>query len=208
MSLAIALVLAACSPSDGGSDTTATDEPTTTITETTTTVAETTTTEAMDHGEMDLGGEPNAEDVIAATLATAAFQDPEAAEAAGYASTMDALGCFESAESGGMGLHYLNGSLMDGTLDVTTPEALVYEMDAAGNIVGLVGHEYIVPVEAWTDPNPPSVFGQELHEHPVLPLWVLHAWLWKDNPAGFFNDWNPKVRMCPDDVPLFGVDLP
>lgn len=38
-------------------------------------------------------------------------------------------------------------------------------------------------------------------------LWVLHVLLWKDNPAGIFEDWNPAV-LCPDGVPVFGVDLP
>jgi hypothetical protein len=168
--------------------------------------AETTTTMAEAMGSHD--GTPEPADVIAATLATSAFQDVDMAEAAGWGTTIDALGCFENEESGGMGLHYLNESLLDDTLDVAEPEALVYELDANGEIGGLVAHEYIVPVEAWTADEPPSVFGMELHQHPVLPLWVLHAWLWKQNPAGFFEDWNPAVRLCPEGVPIFGVDLP
>lgn len=130
------------------------------------------------------------------------------AEAAGYADTIDALGCFENADAGGMGLHYLDESLLDDVVDINTPEALVYELDAAGEIVGLVAHEYIVPVEAWTSEQPPNLFGVDFHQHPVLPLWVLHAWIWKDNPAGVFADWNPTVRLCPGGVPVFGVDLP
>ena len=147
-------------------------------------------------------------DVAAATKATAAFQDVEEAEAAGYVSTIDTLGCFHDSEVGGMGLHYLNESLMDDQMDVTAPEALVYELDANGEIVGLVAHEYIVPIEAWTDAEPPSLFGLDYHQHSVLPLWILHTWFWKDNPLGVFNDYNPTVRLCPDGVPLFGVDLP
>jgi hypothetical protein len=107
-----------------------------------------------------------------------------------------------------MGLHYLNESLMDDVVDITTPEALVYELDADGEITGLVAHEYIVPVEAWTGTEPPRLFGMEFHQHPVLPLWVMHAWIWKDNPSGMFVDFNPKVRLCPEGVPVFGVDLP
>ena len=146
--------------------------------------------------------------LAAANLATAAFQDVELAEAAGYVSTIDALGCFENAEAGGMGVHYLNEALMDATADIAAPEALVYELDASGEVAGLVAHEYIVPVEAWTEAEPPTLFGVDFHQHPVLPLWVLHTWIWKDNPVGVFEDWNPRVRMCPDDVPVFGVDLP
>jgi hypothetical protein len=147
-------------------------------------------------------------DRATAQLATAAFQDVEAAEAAGYASTIDVLGCFESAELGGMGLHYLNESLMDDTVDLRTPEALVYELDRTGAIAGLVAHEYIVPIEAWTATEPPQLAGVDFHQHPTLPLWVLHTWLWKDNPTGDFTDWNPAVRLCPEGVPIFGVDLP
>lgn len=196
----------ACAPAEGE------NEPTTTTNaDVVTTVDETTTTSAaatdMVHHDGE-EGEADPADVVAAMLATASFQDAAMAEAGGYGSTIDALGCFESAEAGGMGLHYLNESLMDAELDVTTPEALVYELGADGEIVGLVAHEYIVPVEAWTEETPPSLFGVELHQHPVLPLWVLHTWLWKDNPSGFFNDWNPAVRLCPEDVPVFGVDLP
>jgi hypothetical protein len=143
-----------------------------------------------------------------ANLATAAYQDAETAVAAGYLSTLDTLGCFENPGTGGMGLHYLNESLLDGTVDATSPEALVYELDYNGDITGLVAHEYIVPVDAWTGDGPPSLFGRAFHQHPVLPLWILHTWIWKDNPAGTFADWNPKVRLCPEGLPVFGEDLP
>jgi hypothetical protein len=147
-------------------------------------------------------------DRAAAQLATAAFQDVDAAEAAGYASTLDTLGCFQDATQGGMGLHYLNQSLMDATVDIAHPEALVYELAADGTIAGLVAHEYIVPIEAWTAADPPTLFGVAFHRHPTLPLWVLHTWIWKDNVNGVFADWNPAVRQCPAGVPIFGVDLP
>lgn len=205
------VLVSACTAggAEDDADPTTTVEVTTTVAETTTTSAPATTTtsvpEEEDHSQ---DGNADPADVAAASLATAAFQDVSMAEAGGYASTIDALGCFENADSGGMGLHYLNESLLDATLDVTAPEALVYELDVNGEIAGLVAHEYIVPVDAWTDSAPPTVFGMELHQHPVLPLWVLHTWIWKDNPSGFFNDWNPAVRLCPEGVPVFGEDLP
>jgi hypothetical protein len=146
-------------------------------------------------------------DRIVAQRATAADQDVEVAEAAGYASTLDTLGCFEDPQ-GGMGVHYLNGALLDDTVELTEPEALVYELRADGSIAGLVAHEYIVPVDAWTSTRAPKLRGVPLHRHPTLPLWVLHTWLWKDNPSGDFADWNPAVRPCPDGVPVFGDDRP
>jgi hypothetical protein len=159
-----------------------------------------------DHG--DHAAAMRQSDRITAQLATAGFQDVATAEKAGYASTLDTLGCFQDPTKGGMGVHYVNQALMDAHLDITKPEALVYELDASGAITGLVAHEYIVPVDAWTSPRPPTLFGVPLHRHPTLPLWVLHTWVWKDNPAGIFNDWNPAVRMCPDGVPIFGRDQP
>jgi hypothetical protein len=146
-------------------------------------------------------------DRIAAQRATAADQDVEVAEASGYASTLDTLGCFQDPQ-GGMGVHYLNDALLDDTVDLTKPEALVYELRADGSIDGLVAHEYIVPVDAWTSTGPPTLAGVPLHRHPTLPLWVLHTWLWKDNASGDFADWNPAVRPCPDGVPVFGRDRP
>jgi len=203
----LSLVVAACA----GAAASAEDGTTTSAAVTTTAApATTTTTEAMDdkggHGGDD--GEVDPAEIIAANLATAGFQDVAVAEDAGYGNTIEALGCFENPEVGGMGLHFLREDLMDDVVDVTEPEALVYELDHNGEITGLVAHEYIVPVEAWTSDQPPTLFGLDFHQHPVLPLWVLHAWIWKDNPAGMFEDWNPKVRMCPEGVPIFGVDLP
>ncbi len=142
-----------------------------------------------------------------ARQATAKYHKVSHAESVGYASTLDTLGCFENPGVGGMGLHYLNGAILDGTPEADAPEALVYEMRPNGKLK-LVGLEYIVPVEAWSSAEPPMLFGQEFHQHPVLPLWVLHAWVWKPNPAGMFQDWNPNVGLCPDDAPVFGVDLP
>ncbi len=163
-----------------------------------------TTMPSDDHGTHQM----DPQDRAAAMLAAAGFQDVATAEAAGYASSLDALGCFQDPERGGMGVHYINQALMDEQVDITRPEALVYELDADGQITGLVAHEYIVPIDAWNQPDPPSLFGVDFHQHPTLPLWVLHTWLWKDNPTGVFEDWNPAVRQCPAGVPIFGTDLP
>lgn len=205
----LSLVAASCAGADASEDTQTTTTDTAPPTTTTTSAPETTTTppETMDH-DMEEAGDVDHEALAAANLGTAAFQDEEQAEAAGYVSTMESLGCFENPGVGGMGLHHLREDLLDATLDPAEPEALVYELDHTGEIVELVAHEYLVPLEAWTDDAPPSLFGIEFHEHPVLPFWILHTWIWKENPAGTFSDWNPKVRMCPEGVPIFGVDLP
>ena len=159
------------------------------------------------HASGDGGGHVD-QQLAQANLATAAYQDVDVAEANGWLSTLGpgegSLGCFENPDEGGMGVHYLNAALLDHIVDIAAPEALVYELDSNANIAGLVAHEYIVPVDAWTKNSPPKLFGQRFHQHPVLPLWILHTWIWKDNPAGMFEDFNPKVRLCPDGVPVFG----
>lgn len=142
-------------------------------------------------------------DLAEARQGTASFHSVPAAEAAGYGSTLETLGCFENPGVGGMGLHYLNAGLLDGAVDASAPEALVYEMSDDGKLK-LVALEYIVPVAAWAGSEPPSLFGQHFHQHSVLPLYVLHAWIWAPNPSGMFADWNQRVAMCPEGVPVFG----
>lgn len=202
-------ILTGCSNASAAEDTDAEPAPETTTTSapdtTTTSPAATTTAAGHDHAGTDSVAPA---EIAAANLGTAGFQDVEVAETNGYASTIDTLGCFQHPEVGGMGLRWLKESLMDDQVDVTQPEALVYELDADGQVVGLVAHEYIVPIEAWTEPEPQSLFGLDFHQHSALPLWILHAWIWKDNPSGMFTDYNPKVRLRPQGVPIFGVDLP
>jgi hypothetical protein len=26
--------------------------------------------------------------------------------------------------------------------------------------------------------------------------WMFHIWLWENNPAGMFNNWNTAVPLC------------
>lgn len=151
---------------------------------------------------------PGASELAPVLLATAAAQDVAAAEALGYASTRDTLGCFQDPDRGGMGLHYVNSALMDDKPDARHPEAFVYELAADGGVAGLVALKYIVPIEAWHQSAPPELFGTPYHKHATLPLWVLHLWVWKSNLDGIFADFNPAVRQCPAGVPIFGRDLP
>ena len=58
----------------------------------------------------------------------------------------------------------------------------------------------MVPKSIWEatgNTDPPSVLGMEMHIlNPALNWYILHAWIWKHNPAGMFVDWNPEV-ICP-----------
>jgi hypothetical protein len=140
-------------------------------------------------------------DVNAARQATARFHD--LGKATGYGLFTDAQGiaCIDQPGEGGMGIHYVNGALVgDPSVDARTPEALVYDPDAHGHLK-LVAVEYIVDQAAWDAHNadPPSLFGEPFglvpagNRYGLDPFYELHAWLWKPNPSGFFNDWNPRV---------------
>jgi|RhiMetdeSRZDD1v2_1073273.scaffolds.fasta_scaffold481249_2 hypothetical protein len=80
--------------------------------------------------------------------------------------------------------------------DLLHPEAIIYAPNLNGSIqLGAV--EYMVPAAMWDaeNTNPPQVLGQSFHLHERLRMYVLHSWIWKDNPSGIFEDWNPDVSF-------------
>ena len=103
-----------------------------------------------------------------------------------------------------MGVHYMNGALVgDDIVAAATPEALVYEPQENGRL-RLVALEYIVFQDAWnaTHDGVPSLFGQDFepmsapNRYAAPALYELHVWLWKHNPEGTFEDWNPRVSCA------------
>ena len=124
--------------------------------------------------------------------ATAPFHDLDKAEHAQYSRLLE---CFDLPGVGGMGQHYVNVSLLDGHVDAMQPEALVYEVDS--NKLKLVAVEYIIPIDAWTGSQAPTLYGKTFTRLNSLGLWALHAWIWKPNPDGIFANYNPSVPMCP-----------
>ncbi|MCI0579064.1 MAG: hypothetical protein L0331_23050 [Chloroflexi bacterium] len=130
--------------------------------------------------------------------ATARFHRIEAAQAAGYDLRPDLDHCFDNPGVGGMGYHYINTDILDLTLNALRPEAVVYTPGRNGQLrLGAV--EYIVPAAEWDaagHTEPPAVLGHHLHLNEKLGVYVLHAWIWRHNPAGVFEDWNPNVS-CP-----------
>jgi hypothetical protein len=124
--------------------------------------------------------------------ATSAFRSLDAAVAAGYA--RDGGRCIENQPEGAMGYHHVNESLLDDRLEIDKPEMLVYERRPDGSY-RLNGVEYIVPFSVRPPTaEPPVVMGQPLKPAPSLNLWYRHVWVWLDNPAGIFADWNPHVK--------------
>lgn len=138
--------------------------------------------------------EPN---LAAIRQATADYQDLDAALEDGFEQLFDCtVNPNNPAEA--MGQHYINPGRVDDKLKLTEPEVLMYEPQADGSMK-FVGVEYIVFEQDWPKPHIPKFLGQTLKRktavgtHPVDPFFEVHAWVWKDNPAGVFADWNTDV---------------
>ncbi|HVS61792.1 MAG TPA: hypothetical protein VHE82_13970 [Gemmatimonadaceae bacterium] len=123
---------------------------------------------------------------------TAPFQQFDKATAAGWSAQITQ--CMTDPNgAGGMGFHYGNTTLIDGSVRVNEPELLLYEPEKNGRL-RLVAVEYIIPYTYHSrDAAPPVLFGQEFKQNDTFQLWGLHAWVWKENPSGMFASWNPKV---------------
>ena len=146
-------------------------------------------------------------ELATARAATARYHRLDTALAAGHTGVVaDTAGntCIEEPGMGAMGIHYANGALFaDPAIDAANPEVLVYEPEANGQL-RLVALEYVVLKDAWdaTHNAPPSLFGQTFNftgtpnRFGLPPYYSLHAWIWKHNPAGMFEMWNPEVSCA------------
>jgi hypothetical protein len=146
--------------------------------------------------------------VHAARAATHRFEHVPAARRAGYTLLKDAdhIACIARAPAGGMGVHYVQGSLVDAKLSVRHPEVLVYRFTSNGHL-RLAALEYVVLRDVWRQAHGPHaprprLFGHRFNFTPAgnrfgLPAYYsLHAWVWYHNPAGRFAPYNPRVH-CP-----------
>jgi hypothetical protein len=134
------------------------------------------------------------------------YRDPIAAVHDGYMST---IGCVEFPVAGGpgqlpyvaggMGVHFLNMSLVGQPLDSMHPQVLLYE--PIGDTLHLVAAEWFVPTAL--SKTRPKLFGHDFEgpmegHHPIQPAalhhWDMHVWLWKENPAGMFSPTNPTLH--------------
>ena len=151
------------------------------------------------------GSQTGQADLAEVRAATARFHRSDTAEAAGYQlgwknPDIPITGCIANPDLGAMGYHWFDhDAIEDIALDPLRPEGLVYEPLPNGKM-RLVAVEWVVPAEAWHaegNVDPPSVLGQDLGIlNPDLGWYILHAWVWKPNPTGMFENWNPDVD-CP-----------
>jgi hypothetical protein len=147
-----------------------------------------------------------------AKQATAKYRDIAAARADGYIQVTQFVP--------GLGLHMAKvASALTGTFDYAHPNILLYQPTSSGGL-DLVGVAYSVPHRG---PDSPEGFpgGQDVwHYHTNLCFladgsvtiapdrdackahggyfqsqtpWLLHAWIWKTNPAGVFTEYNADV---------------
>ena len=159
---------------------------------------------AFAHGDASVSAEKIQSLITDVRRATLKYHDVQAAVDAQYVKFPDLSGdCVAQPGQGAMGIHYLNGGLIDEVLDPLQPEALMYQPTKSGKLE-LVGVEYIVFQAAWDalHPQPPVLFGHPFHlvrspnRYNVPAFYELHLWVWEHNRNGIFNDWNPQVR-CP-----------
>jgi hypothetical protein len=131
-------------------------------------------------------------DLAALRQVTAAFHDFSTAQAAGWSAQITPC-MTDPGGAGGMGFHYGNPALIDGTAQVERPQLLLYEPEKNGQL-RLVAVEYIIPYTFHArSAAPPELFGQQFKQVDAFQLWGLHAWVWKENASGIFADWNPAV---------------
>jgi hypothetical protein len=159
------------------------------------------------HGMATLGA--GLEDELAQVRrVTARFHDLDEALEAGYelgwvngSGVRIITGCVADPNgTGAMGYHYFHPQLMaDNAVNDLEPEALVYESGPDGKRE-LVAVEWVARGPNTNPPgvtSPPSVLGMPMHILvPAVGFYIMHGWVWKPNPAGVFEDWNPEVS-CP-----------
>lgn len=133
---------------------------------------------------------------------TRQYADVNVAREDGYAPF---LGCVTGPDHGAMGIHYVNGALLNGTLDPRHPQALIYE--PSDGKLRLVGVEFIVFQATWDAAHngvPPILEGQTLQfvETPnrfgTPAFYEIHVWAFRDSPLGAYVDWNTRVTCAKD----------
>ena len=161
-------------------------------------------------GSLFIGGSTLARsDLSSVRAATARFHSLNQAARGGYGPFPAGVPLHECITSfdntGAMGIHYVNGGLLDKTLDANHPEVLVYAPDADGKL-HLAALEYVIFQDAWREDHPAEGHadgpgpgddagpGSDRYEFPAF--FALHVWLWQANPSGMFASFNPNVSCA------------
>jgi hypothetical protein len=144
--------------------------------------------------------DPNLLDLAAVRMVSARFRDLDQALAEGY---VEFYKCTEEPGVGTMGQHFANlAYVADPAINPLRPEVLVYEPNRRGGF-DLVAIEYVVVAADWHaafgNDVTPTVLGKDMlfreagNRYGLPDFYERHAWLFKWNPRGLFDDWNPRV---------------
>jgi hypothetical protein len=139
-----------------------------------------------------------AQGAILATVraATSQYHRVEVANADGY---LRVTPCVYNT-AGSKGIHFPKPLLFDAVVDPAHPEVLLYEMTKNGEY-RLVGVEFLVPAAAWdaSHSGPPMLGDQPFMDRRLPPFgadfpnYALYVWLWRHNPNGMYEQYNPQV---------------
>ena len=124
--------------------------------------------------------------------ATARYHDLKAATDDGF---VFLHGCETRPDEGPVGVLYVHPGRLDGVIDPSEPEALIYEPLENGG-ARLVGVELVIPYVAWANAEPPEFLGASFQPEDEFGVWGLHIWLWRQNPEGLFAESNPRVSCA------------
>jgi len=153
-------------------------------------------------------GVPSTQALLAQTrAATDRYHDVSAATAAGY---LRVSPCVYNTP-GSKAIHFQNAPLVDAVLDPAAPEVLLYEPAPNGGM-RLVGVEFLIPAAAWDAVNSriPMLADRPFMDRrsppfgAPIPNYALYVWLWRDNPGGTFEQYNPNVSCEHADVSIMG----
>jgi hypothetical protein len=137
-----------------------------------------------------LPGEDAAALVATLQRATARYHNLDAAIADGFV-FLEA--CENRGDEGPVGTVYVNlGRLLDGVLDPSSPDALLYEPRANGR-PRLAGVELAVPYAVWAQQAAPTLLGATFQREDEFGVFGLHVWVWRENPEGLFARTNPRI---------------
>ena len=140
---------------------------------------------------------------------SAPFHSEKHAAEAGYTVP---VGCTDERTEGiaasgarGMGYHTLNPALIDGETRLLDPELLVYGRDRPRGPLKLAAFDYFIPGTFYPGPTsagypgtPPILqgLGTPLMWNDAHSGWIAHVWLWRKNPDGIFDNFNPEILIC------------
>jgi len=148
-----------------------------------------------------------------ARSATAKYHSVTVAKKTGYSILADSAGitCIAEPQMGAMGVHYVKGDLVKNPSirhasgsPCLCPRSTWRATPGCAGIrrdqVRLGRQPTTCGSRARDIAAPPMLFGHKFsftdapNRYGLPPFYSLHAWVWKGNPAGTFEMWNPSVH--------------